>query len=133
MKEAMCQTPVLALPNFDEPFVLETDACQSGIGAVVRQNGRPIVYLSKSLAPKHMGLSTYEKELLAVLSAVKKWHHYLIGRKFVIRSDYQSLKHLKEQRVTTILQQKWLTRMFGYQYEVAYKMPMLCPAEMRNA
>ncbi|KAL2245946.1 UNVERIFIED_CONTAM: Retrovirus-related Pol polyprotein from transposon 17.6 [Sesamum indicum] len=72
-------SPVLALLDFTKPFVVETDASGRGIGAVLMQEGRPIAYLSKALEPKNLGLSTYEKEFLALLLAVTKWKHYLQG------------------------------------------------------
>lgn len=63
LKEAMGSTKVLALPDFIQTFVIETDASSKGIGAVLMQGGRPLTFLSKALAPKHLGLSVYEKEL----------------------------------------------------------------------
>ena len=62
---------MLALPNFVEEFVIETDASRFGIGAVLQQKGHPIAFLNKILAPKHQSLSTYEKELLAVVLALQ--------------------------------------------------------------
>lgn len=62
LKKALSSAPVLALPNFQLPFTVETDASDSGIGAVLTQNGHPIAYLSKALGPRTRGLSTYEKE-----------------------------------------------------------------------
>jgi hypothetical protein len=49
----MCETPVLALPNFEEVFVVETDACMDGIGAVLMQRNRRIAFLSKALSEKN--------------------------------------------------------------------------------
>ena len=77
LKEAMSFAPVLALPDFSKIFCLETDASGAGIGVVLSQDGRPIAYLSKALGPKHMDLSIYEKEYLAILMAISKWQHYL--------------------------------------------------------
>jgi hypothetical protein len=67
LKEIMTTCPVLALPNFTEAFILESDACGSGIGAVLMQSGRPLAYFSKSLGPKASAQSIYEKEALAIL------------------------------------------------------------------
>ena len=64
---------VLAIPNFDDPFTVESDASSGGISAVLTQNGRPIAYFSKALGPKHQVLSVFEREMLAILAAVKKW------------------------------------------------------------
>lgn len=121
LKTAMTTTPVLALPDYSQPFVIETDASGNGIGVVLMQMGRPIAYLSKGLATKHQALSTYEKELLAIVMATQKWHSYLQGHHFVIRTDHQSLKYLLEQRLNTLLQQKWLAKLMGLDYEISYK------------
>lgn len=72
LKQAMTQAPVLAMPNFSLPFILEIDACDTRIGAVIVQEGRPLAFISKALGPKNQGLSTYEKEYLALLMAVKQ-------------------------------------------------------------
>ena len=85
------------------------------------QNKRPISYLSQALGQKNMGLSIYEKELLALVTAVTKWRHYLEGYHFIIYTDHQSLKYLLEQRISTPLQQKWLTKLLGLSYEIHYK------------
>ncbi|KAL5698643.1 hypothetical protein ACHQM5_029654 [Ranunculus cassubicifolius] len=121
LKMALTQIPTLALPDFSKPFIIETDACQTGIGAVLLQDQQPLAFLSKALPPTKMGLSTYEKELWAIIYAITKWRYYLFGRHFVIRTDHQSLKYLLDQRITTLLQQKWLTKLLGYDYEIIYK------------
>lgn len=77
LKQALVSAPVLALPDFKKQFVVETDASDKGIGAVLMQDGHPLAYLSKALRPKSQGLSTYEKECMAVLLAVDQWRAYL--------------------------------------------------------
>ncbi|KAF7144954.1 hypothetical protein RHSIM_Rhsim04G0143300 [Rhododendron simsii] len=88
LKTAMTSTPVLALPNYSKAFVVESDASGTGLGAVLIQDGHPIAYWSKGISTRDQALSTYEKELMAVL----KWRHYLLGRHFLIRTDHQSLQ-----------------------------------------
>ena len=121
LKSAMSSTPVLAIPDFYKPFILETDACYNGVGAVLMQEGKPIAFLSKVLANRHLGLSTYEKELMAIIMTVQKWRYYLLGHKYVIKTDHEALKHLMEQKLTTLLQHKWLSKLLGYDYTVVYK------------
>lgn len=93
----MSSAPVLRVPDFDIAFEVETDACEIGIGAVLMQKGQPLAYISKALHGQHLLLSTYEKELLAILLAMKKWRHYLEPAHFFIRTDHKALKYLLEQ------------------------------------
>ncbi|GJU50922.1 putative mitochondrial protein [Tanacetum coccineum] len=72
LKKAMVKAPVLALPNFEQKFVVETYASGKGIGAMLCQNGHPIAYWSKTLSAKHQALSTYEKEFFVVVAALDK-------------------------------------------------------------
>jgi hypothetical protein len=58
LKQALVSAPILALPNFNEPFVMDIDASDCGIGAVQHQQGHPIAYVSKALGPRTQGLST---------------------------------------------------------------------------
>ncbi|KAJ4783151.1 polyprotein [Rhynchospora pubera] len=121
LKVAMTQAPVLAMPDFTKTFIIEVDACDKGIGAVLMQGRRPIAFISKSLGIKSLGLSTYEKEFLALLTAIQKWRHYLIGGVFIIRTDQISLKYLLEQRIHTTMQHKGLCKLLGLDYKIEYK------------
>lgn len=116
----MTSAPVLALPDVTNPLTLETDACDAGIGAVLSQEGRPIAYLSKALGPKNAGLSTYDKELMAIIMAVSKWRHYLQGNQFIIKTDHQSRSNLLEQKLNHHLQHKALTKFIGLDYIIQY-------------
>ncbi|XP_026399861.1 uncharacterized protein LOC113295752 [Papaver somniferum] len=121
LKRAMTTTPVLALPDFTKQFILETDACDLGIGAILMQEGRAIAFYNKPLGPRAAALSTYEKELLAIVQAVTKWKHYLQGQHFIIHIDHQSINYFLKQKISTTLQQKWLMKLLGFDYEVKYK------------
>nr|GEW21691.1 reverse transcriptase [Tanacetum cinerariifolium] len=113
------QLKVLALPNFEKEFVVETDA--SGCGIVLYQNGHPNAYLSKALSLRHQALSTYEKEFMADVMAMDRWRGYLLDRNFKIKIDHFSLKYLLNQRLTTLFQTKWLPKLLGFDYEISYK------------
>ena len=117
----MTTTPVLALPNFDALFVVESDASHNGIGAILSQNGKPLAYFSKALGPKHMVLSVYEKKMLAISATVKKWNSYLLGQHFQIKIDHFSLKFLLNQQTTTPTQQAWVVKMMGYDFKLIYR------------
>jgi hypothetical protein len=97
----MTTTPVLSLPDFEKQFVIETDACETGIGAVLSQGGHPIAFMSKALSVANQKLSTYEKECLAILMAVDKWRSYLSRHPFLIETDHKSLSHLQDQSLST--------------------------------
>ncbi|GJX99564.1 ty3-gypsy retrotransposon protein [Tanacetum coccineum] len=98
LKESMVKAPVLALPNFEQEFVVETDASDKGIGAVLCQNSHHIV-----------------------VAALDKWKGYLLDRHFKIRTDHFSLKYLLNQKLTTLFEFKWLPKLLGYDYEIMYK------------
>lgn len=94
---------VLSLSNFSKRFMIEIDAYKDGIGFVLMQEGYPITYTSKALFPKNQLLSIYEKEILAILNAIKKYKPYLVNQHFVIKIDHQSLKNLLKQNFITPL------------------------------
>ena len=85
------------------------------------QDQRRIAFHSQALKGKNFALSTYEKELLALVVVMKKWRPYLLGRPFVIKTGHQSLKYLLEQRVGTPTQQKLITKLLGYAFIMEYK------------
>jgi hypothetical protein len=121
LKTTMCTTPVLALPDFTKTFLLECDALGKGNDTVLMQEGRPLAFTSKQLSERNMGKPIYEKEMLAILHAIELWHPYLLGQCFQIKTNHQILKHFMEQRISSQEQQKWVTKLFGYDYEIIYK------------
>jgi hypothetical protein len=101
LKQALSSAPVLALPDFTRPFSIETDASSTGIGAVLQQDGHPLAFVSKALGPRNLGISTHEKEYLAILLVVDQWRAYLQHSEFMIYTDQRGLSHLIEQRLHT--------------------------------
>jgi hypothetical protein len=121
LKEAVTSSPVLRLPDFTKRFTIECDACGNGLGAVLMQEGRPIAFFSQALKGRALLLLTYEKELLSLVSAVQKWRPYLLGQPFTVKTDQQSLKFLLEQKIATISQQRWISKLIGYDFIIEYK------------
>ncbi|XP_070032723.1 uncharacterized protein [Nicotiana tomentosiformis] len=121
LKDALTSAPVLALPNFSLPFMVEIDAYDIGIGVVIMQSGQPIAYLSKGMSPQHQAISVYDKELLALVMAVTKWGQYLIERHFVVKTDQKALKFLLDQKLHTGAQIKWITKLTQFDFEIQYK------------
>ena len=121
IKEAISTPLVLALPDFNQSFIAEYDASGIGLGVVLMQGGKPISYFSKSLKGRELSLSTYKKEFLALVTAIQKWRPYLLGQAFKVKIDQQSLKYLLEQRVGTPTQQKWLSKLIGYDFVVEFR------------
>jgi hypothetical protein len=121
LKQAMSSTPVLSLPDFSKQFVVETDACDSGIGAVLMQDQHPIAYLSKPLGAAHLALSIYDKEFLALLMAIERWRPYLQRAEFLIRTDHHSLCYLDDQTLQSPLQCRAMARLMGLRFKISYK------------
>ena len=95
LKSILCSEPLLQFPNFKEPFVVTTDASDYASGAVLSQGpiGKdlPIAYASRTLINAQINCTTTEKELLAIIYAVKQFRPYLYGTKFTIVTDHKPL------------------------------------------
>ena len=121
LKKTICMAPILAMPNFQKEFKIECDATGGEIGTVLSQEGWRMAYLSKRLSPKHLDMSVYEKYMIAVVYAIKKWCSYLIGRHFKIYTNHLSLKYMLEQHISIPMQQKWLSKLIGYDFEICFR------------
>lgn len=97
LKEVMSCCLVLAFPDFSHPFTLECDASGVGIGAVLSQDGHPIALESRKLLPHEMSYSIYDKEMLAIMHALAKSREYLVGNRFLVKTDHNSLCHFMGQ------------------------------------
>jgi hypothetical protein len=110
MKKVMSTCPVLALPDFAQHFTVEYDASGEGIGAVLMQNRHSIVYESRKLRGPELLYIIYDKEMLANMHALAKLRQYLVGEKFVVRTDHNSLKYFLDQKELNERQQKWVSK-----------------------
>jgi hypothetical protein len=112
---------VPALPDFTKQFQLETDVGDLGVGVVLMQTGHPLAFISRALGHRTKGLSTFEKEYLAILIIIDQWKPYLQLAEFVIFTNQRSLTHPSDQRLHTYWQQKMFTKLIGLQYKIVYK------------
>jgi hypothetical protein len=107
---------VLQLPDFDREFIVECDTFGSGFGAVLHQGMGPVAFYSKQIAPWHTKLAAYERELIELVLAVRHWCPYLWGHPFFIRIDHFSLKFLLDQKLSTIPQHQWASKLLGFDF-----------------
>ena len=85
------------------------------------QNQHPIAYYSHVLSPQARLKSAYEKELMAIVWSVQQWRPYLLGTRFTIYTEQQSLKFLLEQRLVSEEHKKWLSKLLGYVFDIQYQ------------
>jgi len=125
LKMALTTTPVLALPNPDLPFEVTTDASDIAISAVLNQNqGRgmqPIAFESRKLSVHELNYPIHEKELLAIVHALKIWRIYLEGHKFTVITDHAALEYLPTQAKLNRRQARWAELLQNYDFEIRYR------------
>jgi hypothetical protein len=109
------------MPDFSKLFVVDCDASGARFGAVLHQGTRPLAYFSKPFAARHLKLAAYERELIGLVQAVHHWRPYLWGRHFSVRTDHYSLKFLLDQRLSTVPQHQWISKLFGFDFSVEYR------------
>ena len=128
LKEALCTTPVLKFPKPEAPFVLDTDASLTGIGAVLSQviDGREYVlgYASRSLSKTERNYCTTRRELLAVKHFVQHFRPYLYGRAFTIRTDHASLTWLLNFKDPEGQTARWIQSLSEYRLKIVHRAGM---------
>ena len=118
LKMRLITAPVLAYPNFDIDFVLETDASYQGLGAVssqrlADQKLHPVAFGSRALSPPEKNYSVTELETLAVVWAIKHFHAYLYGHNVQVVTDHSAVKALLGSPSPSGKHARWWLRVFG--------------------
>jgi hypothetical protein len=121
LKNTLTSATVLQLSDFTKTFIIDCDASSSGFSAVLHQGVGPMAFFNGAISSHHTRLAAYKRELIRLVKAVRYWRPYLWMRSFIMRIDHFSLKYLLDQRLWMILQQAWVSKLFGYQFIVKFK------------
>ncbi|KAF0096477.1 MAG: hypothetical protein FD144_5878, partial [Rhodospirillaceae bacterium] len=123
VKDMLCTTVAMHLPDPRADFILETDASMIAVGAVLKQTfdglERPVSFYSQALSKSEKNYSTYERELYAVVRAIESFHVYLLGREFLLRTDHRALMGLFSSSLQTSSRVvKWVMRLQPYTFRI---------------
>jgi hypothetical protein len=123
LKEALCSAPVLALPDFDVPFEVWTDASLEGTGGVLIQADRPVAYTSAKLSSAERNYTTTEQELLGIVRALQVWRCYLEGAKHQVTvvTDHNPLTYLHNSGVLSRRLARWVQFLSRFHMEIVYR------------
>ena len=129
LRASLTTTPTLAFPDFSEDsgqFTLDTDASDTGIGAVLSQIGQDaaehvIAYGSRALTKSERNYCTTRKEMLALVTFIKHFRPYLLGREFVVRTDHQALKWLQTFRDAEGQVARWQEALQEYNFRCIHR------------
>jgi hypothetical protein len=135
LQQQLTSAPVLILPDYDKPFTLITDASDYATGAILEQEdalGRshPVAYYSKSLQPAERNYEIHDKELLAIIQALRHFRHYLQGSSHVTKifSDHANLQYFTTKQTLTRRQARWSLFLATFDYLIIPK-----PGKMNKA
>ena len=125
LKQKLSSAPVLALPRDEDAYILDTDASEHGIGAVLSQvqNGeeKVISYASRLYSTAESRYCVTRKELLAVVFFLKQFRQYLLGRSFVVRTDHTALQWLRRTPEPIGQQSRWLEILEEFNFTVEHR------------
>ncbi|GFT59842.1 retrovirus-related Pol polyprotein from transposon 412 [Trichonephila clavipes] len=123
--QALTSSPILIYPQPDKPFILDTDASNESVGAVLSQEidgqERVVAYWSKCLSKPERNYCVTRKELLAIVKAIEHFHHYLYGQKFLLHTDHASLTWLMNFRNTEGQVARWIQRLNEYYFDIRHR------------
>ncbi len=121
----LCSAPVLAFPDREATFILDTDASDVGIGAVLSQlvdgDERVIAYGSRVLTKQERRYCITRRELLAVVHFVKQYRHFLCGKEFTLRTDHASLRWLKSFKEPEGQLARWIETLDTYKMTIEHR------------
>uniref|UniRef100_A0A3B3HGA7 ribonuclease H n=1 Tax=Oryzias latipes TaxID=8090 RepID=A0A3B3HGA7_ORYLA len=124
LQKSLSESPVLYSPDFEKPFVLQTDASERGLGAVLLQGTseerHPVAYVSRKLLPREVRYSTVEKETLAIKWALDSLRYYLLGREFILETDHKALQWLNKMKDSNGRITRWYLSMQPFCFTIRH-------------
>jgi hypothetical protein len=120
LKGLLTSAPVLNIADPNEIFVVCTDACKEGLGGFLMQNGHVVGYESRKLKEHERNYSTHDMELVSIVHALRMWRHYLMGKKFELRTDHIGLKYIFEQLTLNARQTRCLEFLSEYDLDIKH-------------
>ena len=122
----MTSKPVLQCPDYDQPFLLQTDASERGLGAVLSQvdefhQEHPVAYYSRKLLPRERRYSTIEKECLGIIRALKHFEVYLLGRHFTVMTDHRALRYLHTMKNANGRLTRWALAVQPFSFDIVHR------------
>ncbi|GJT21151.1 retrovirus-related pol polyprotein from transposon 17.6 [Tanacetum coccineum] len=121
LKKAVIEEPVLRLPDVTMPFELHTNASDFAVGGVLMQDGHPIAFESQKLNETERKYTVQEKEMTVVIHCLRIWRHYLLGLRFVIKTDNIATSYFQTQKKLSPKQARWQDFLAGFDYQLEYK------------
>ena len=123
VKEILSSDPVVVLPDFGKDFTIRTDASSTGLGAVLLQRGadellHPVLYASRKLLDRETRYAAVERECLAVVWAIDKFHRYVYGRQFFVETDHRPLTFLSHAKTTNQRLMRWALALQDYSFSI---------------
>jgi hypothetical protein len=120
LKQLLTSAPIFRITDPNMDFMVCTDACKEGLGGVLSNNGFVIGYESRKLKEHEKNYATHDFELAAIVHALRKWRHYLMGRRFELRTDHKGLKYLFDQLTLNTRQSRWLEFLCKYNLDIKH-------------
>jgi hypothetical protein len=120
LKQLLTSAPILRIVDPNEDFIVPTDACKEGLGGVLDQNGFVICYESRKLKEHKRHYATHDLELATIVHSLRKWRHYLMGKRFELRTDHNGLKYLFDQPNLNARQSRWLEFLSEYDFDIKH-------------
>jgi transposase InsO family protein len=128
LRSKFIQAPILLHPNFERPFIVETDASDMATGAILTQRGEdgqlhPCAYRSSKMSPTEQNYDIYDKELLSIVLAFQDWRVYLEGSPHIIKviSDHKNLEYFLTSKQLNRRQARWSEFLSAFNFDIHHR------------